>query len=338
MNKHNSSRAVYFRYLLFLIAAITLFLSIPAFGQEWRLSNPYSEVDWESWKRCRANFHTHTQKSDGRLTAGQVIRRYHSLGYDVLSITDHNKVTWPRADYGVSPDELDMLAIQGAEPSRHHDMGSYFCDVPGKKELKKTLAAVRHKNGLAIIFHPGRYGWKTEKYVRLFEKWDEVIGMEIYNQGDRYPEDRSKWDEVLTAMLPSERPVWGFSNDDTHKSEHIGRNRSILLLPELSTAAVRRALKKGRFFYVYAPQGHDGPPAPTINSLRCNAQSGVIKIDVDNAERVEWISEGQTVAKGNRVDLSRTPRVRSYVRAVVYGRNDRVLTGTQPIGLERKEK
>ena len=56
----------------------------------------------------------------------------------------------------------------------------------------------------------------VSKYVDLFKKYDSLVGMEIINKkdGDSYS-DRILWDNILTKTMP-ERPVWGFSNDDTH--------------------------------------------------------------------------------------------------------------------------
>ena len=38
----------------------------------------------------RANLHTHSTLSDGRLTPEQVIEAYASKNYDVLAMTDHH--------------------------------------------------------------------------------------------------------------------------------------------------------------------------------------------------------------------------------------------------------
>ena len=60
-----------------------------------------------------------------------------------------------------------------------------------------------------------------------------------------------------------DRPVWGYSNDDMPSgAKHLGRNWSMLLLPELTSDWVRRGLIGGRSYFVYSPAGHAGPPPP----------------------------------------------------------------------------
>ena len=126
-------------------------------------------------------------------------------------------------------------------------------------------------------------------YADLFNRFPLLKGMEIYNQGDRYPGDRAKWDAVLTRLMPA-RPVRGFSNDDMHTEKQLGRNWSIVLVPELTDEGVRRSLDAGRLLFVYAPQGHDGPPT-VIHSLEVDRKRARIDVTVSGHARLEWISE-----------------------------------------------
>ncbi len=255
--------------------------------------NPYADVDWDVFGRHKANFHTHTTESDGNMSPADVIDEYHSMGYDILAITDHNRVTWSWQDFGKDPEDLGMIAVQGNEPSRHHHMGSYFNDYNGEfTDLHDSLQAVADRDGLAVLFHPGRYSFDTAWYVDIYETYDFLVGMEVYNQGDRYPNDRELWDEVLAEMMP-ERPVWGFSNDDSHGLSHIGRNHQTLLLPELTEENVRAAMIKGEFYFSYTPTR--GDPAPEIIHIEANQNEGFIAIEADGATDVRWISGGETI-------------------------------------------
>ena len=67
--------------------------------QKWDIDNPYEQVDWSNYKQYKANFHTHTTRSDGQLNPHTVVERYHALGYQVLAITDHNEVTIPGMNF-----------------------------------------------------------------------------------------------------------------------------------------------------------------------------------------------------------------------------------------------
>ncbi|MBD3377622.1 hypothetical protein GF406_21515 [candidate division KSB1 bacterium] len=324
--------------LLLIVSIFSILTLVGCTGSDWMIDNPYAEVDWTQYQQVKANFHTHTTQSDGRESPAQVIALYDSLDYGALALTDHNRVTWPWQEYEQHLDQLEMIAIQGAEASRHHHMGTFFCNVPGDTSVTGSLAEVRKQNGLAIMFHPGRYDWTVADYVALYRDWSECIGMEIYNQGDRYSGDRETWDQVLTALMPEGRPVWGFSDDDLHNEGHLGRNWTVLLLPERSSGAVRQAMEKGVFFFVYAPERKEGLLPPEIQSIQVDSQEGTIEINATGYDRIEWISQGNSVHQGESIDLSATPDARGYLRAVLYAGDDNTLIGTQPFRIQRQGK
>lgn len=305
--------------------------------------NPYAEVDWAHVGRYKASLHTHTRASDGKMYPHEVIDHYHALGYDVLAITDHNKVSYPWTElstiYGASyenrdPDQVGLLDIPGNEFSKHHHMGSYWTLLEGTTNEVESLEATLARGGQTLLNHPGRYKQTTEWYVDLFKRFPHLKGMEIFNQGDRYPGDRKKWDAVLSETMP-ERPVWAFSNDDMHTLEQLGRNWNILLLPELTDAQVRRGLDDGLFFYVYAPQGHAGPPVPVIHSITMDEKEAWIQVSVSGHKRLEWISDGVVVHDGARLNLQDTKDIGNYVRLTVYGAEGDTIVGTQPFGIQR---
>lgn len=322
-------------YRLFVVVSISAAVARSACASgAWNIHDPYADVDWSACRQHKANFHTHTTRSDGALSAAEAIDEYHKLGYSVLALTDHNKVTRPWADHGRDAGSLKMVAVQGSEASLHHHIGTCFCDVPGASSATMTLAQVKKQGGVAVMFHPGRYEWSAQDYVALYTEWDELIGMEIFSQGDRYSGDRQTWDKVLTALMPAGRPVWGFSNDDMHLARELGRNWNVLLLPELSPDAVRTAMRKGAFFFVYAPEGHRGAPPPRIKSLEVDSRKGTIRIRATGYGRIEWISNGVAVHQGDTIDLSKQTGVRGYVRAVLYANDGGSLIGTQPLRIQ----
>ena len=300
-------------------------------SSRWNIDNPYADVDWNRHQRVKANFHTHTTQSDGSLSPAEAIGKYHELGYQALALTDHNKVTWPWEVYDSGAGRLGMVAVQGAEASRHHHIGALFCGVPGASSETGTLAQVRRQGGLAVMHHPGRYGWPAKRYVELFREWDQLAGMEVFNQGDRFPGDRKTWDEVLAVLMPEGRPVWGFSNDDMHRDAQLGRNWNVLLVPALSPQAVRRAVEQGAFFFVYAPKAREGTMPPSISAISVDSKKGIIRIKASGYERIEWISGGKIVHRGDTIDLAAKTNVNGYIRAVIHAAGGSSLTCTQPM-------
>lgn len=326
---------------------------------QYQIQDPYAEVDWSTAKRVKANFHTHTTQSDGRFVPSEAIDWYHAHLYDVLAITDHNRVTYPwesltdlepsdgakkRLKEGKleskdltyenrDPEQLGMVALQGNEMSRHHHMGSFFNDHVGTNDIDSSLQAIGQKDGIAMLFHPRRYERTLEWYKRLYRTYPHLVGQEIYNQGDRYVDrrggHRALWDSLMTD-LGGDRPVWGFSNDDIHTSPQYGRNWNILLLPEITPDEVRRGMTDGLVLYVYAPDGHDGAPPPTVESISVSPFFGTITVKAANYATIEWVSDGKVVHQGESVDVDDVLDSDGYVRAVIRGQGGLPVVGTQP--------
>jgi hypothetical protein len=327
----------------------------------WEIDNPYESVDWAVFTPHKANFHTHTTRSDGRMNPQSVVDKYHSYGYTILALTDHNEVTWPWTKFSEmstsnrsrqrlaggqltpadttyedrQPEMLGMLAIQGNELSRHHHMGSFFNDHNGTVTEEESLVSTAAKNGITTFMHPGRYKFPTEWYTDFYKRYPHLVGLEIYNQGDRYPNDRQLWDSILTVLMP-DRKVWGFSNDDMHGESALGRNWSVILLPELKEEWVRKSMVNGHFYYVYAPDGHEGPKPPEITSIAVKPGKATIEISTVSCDSVRWISEGRIIHRGNLIKLKNHPEIGGYVRAELYGQGKSV-AGTQPFGLRKRK-
>ena len=64
----------------------------------------------------RGNIHTHSTRSDGKLTPREVIAAYRAHGYDFLAITDHfmARFNWPVIDTSAFRDET-FTTLFGAE-------------------------------------------------------------------------------------------------------------------------------------------------------------------------------------------------------------------------------
>jgi hypothetical protein len=281
--------------------------------------------------------------SDGRLSAFTVIDTYYRLGYSILALTDHNSVTWSWDYFGIDSEAYQMLPVMGCEPSFHHHIGSYFNDYSGAdqrdserdhRQLERSLAEIGTRGGLAVMFHPGRrdmrtgYVYTVDDYVDLFKRYDHLLGLEVYNSGDRYPGDRATWDGVLAEMMP-DRPVWGFSNDDMHRVEQIARNWNMFLMDDLSEEALREAMVKGSFYFCYSKQ-KDGN-VPEINSI--TVEDGTVTIDGSGYENIEWIFDAKVLQRGNNCSVADLPVDVNYIRARLVGIEG--CTYTQPFGVIR---
>jgi hypothetical protein len=329
-------------------------------------------VDWKTVGYHDANLHTHTNLSDGRYDPHYAIDRYHHLNYDILALTDHDDMhveVWPKALYpwtelnsiyhqikdqrssrfektyaevateewqNRDPAELGMVSVPGSEISRTHHISSLFNHYAGGTNSEETaFNEIGKRGGLAVFNHPGRHNRDTSWYVDHFERHPHVVGMEVYNQVDRYPVDRKRWDHVLYCLMP-ERPVWGLANDDTHTDAHFGRNRNVFLLPHLDEEHVFAAMQQGHFlFFVPVEQGVSSP----VRLTKAQIKGDAIALEVQgDFERIDWITynpftdESQTVGNGLEFSLDSLSLPAPFVRAVIISKQGR--TYTQPFGVK----
>lgn len=348
--------------------------------------NPYKDIDWNSIKRYKANFHTHTSQSfDTQYTTTQVVDKYHAANYSILALTDHDANPYPWTMFDLwhasaesrDPAAMDMLAIPGCELSKdrrnnwsestggefnHHT--DLFTGRQGQEfmSLRESYAYTEALGGLQIINHPGQYwnlstnyknGEKNspEWHAENFMLYKSLLGMEAYNQGNRRANDRILWDQILTITMP-ERPVWGFSCDDTHTEEQYFRNYQFMLMPELSVDALKDALKQGNTVFSYEYTGSGKDLCPHISSIEVDDENHTITINSEDADNIQWISSVHTpasfaaaksptlrasvsstpastvVAHGTKFDFTKFSG--TYVRALL--KNKYGETATQPFG------
>lgn len=336
--------------------------------------NAYEGIDWNNIGRYKANLHTHTSQSfDTEFRTDEVVDLYHNNGYSILALTDHDYNPYPWQLFGLfnsasrdrDPESLGMLAIPGVELSKdnrntwdestggsfnHHN--DFFTGRHGQEfaSLRESYAYTQSIGGLQLINHPGQYwnldvnytpGAKNspEWHAENFLMFPSLFGLEVYNQGNRRPNDRILWDQILDMTMP-ERPVWGYSNDDTHTRVQYFRNYQYILMPELSTDELKEALVGGRNFFSYEYTGSGEAKCPKINSVNVDSEACTIVLDTDATE-IYWISgtdiqpgaapatrRSTVVGMGKSFDFSGFKG--SYVRALL--KNDYGETCTQPFG------
>lgn len=360
----------FYTYFILILLSVLIYTGCQ---QEWKIFNPYENVDWQNDEQFKGNFHAHTILSDGRINPHTSIDKYHELGYSILAITDHNKVTYPWTDIShmrpdnryvqrnkmhielgdIKPEEmsyesrnptdLGIIAVQGNElthPPAHPHMNTFFSGHKGSTRIEKNLEAVTADNGFIIWNHPmsastqkvvsqltnDRADWFANWYTR----YENLIGQEMNNSKN----DHLLWDAVLSRLMP-ERPVWGFSNDDSHTIKSIGKHWNMVILPELTHEWVKRGMKEGRFFFVYAPEGHDGLAPPEIKSIHVDKKQGTIRVNASGYKSIKWISDGKVISNNTLINFKELPNVDGYVRAVLYAEDGETYIGTQPFGIQR---
>lgn len=372
--------------------------------------NPYEGVDWESVEHHKAALHTHTLQSDGHQMPGEVVRAYHRMGFTVLALTDHDyfrpnylvrtgvlpqvaaspfpregarppdfplNTTWPWPEFGApSPQDLEMVGVEGAELSRHHHMGSYFNSYgapAGVLDEDEQLRSVRDRGGLAVLFHPGVTAdrrrrhpveWYEERFLLHPPKY--LIGIEVTN-APRFREtyDEGLWDQLLARLLP-ERPVWGFGTDDMHDLRSVPESHTVLLVNELSEGSIREALESGRFYFRKSTRSLDflgepmaEDPFPSVHAIEVDEEEGTIRIHASNHDRILWISApevlepladhadshepwapGRVVEEGEKIRFRTAEGVDRYLRIELHRNHEGHLyrTFTNPLGVRSEPR
>lgn len=336
-------------------------------------NNPYADINWNTVNQFKGNFHTHTTQSndaaDGFTTA-YVVDKYHAAGYKILSLTDHdyNPYPWtmfPQFLPGVQardPQTLGMLAVPGNELSKdntnswhertggefnHHN--DFFTGRQGQEfaSLQESYAYTYALGGMQIINHPGQY-WnlsntysETDKngpgwHAKNFKTYPSLIGLEVYNQGNRRPNDRILWDQILERTMP-QRPVYGYSCDDAHNNDQLFRNYNFMLMEDLTTDELKDAMRKGETYFCYEPNGTGKGKAPRITSINVDEENQTITIETDGF--VQWIygtdktSSAASSTRSTVVGIGNTFSYKgfqgTYVRAFITNKYGE--TCTQPI-------
>jgi hypothetical protein len=304
--------------IIALVPALALGLAIGCVGlrelhpERLTLLNPYEGVDWRTWGQYKANLHTHSTRSDGKLQPADVVRLYRSKGYQILALTDHETVTYPWTQYGVDPEALGMVAIRGAELYTEAHLNSYFSDVTRMRTAEASLIESGAKGGLIVFNHPASFTTNEPAFfIDLYRKYPHFIGLEAFNGGEQMSLGIPYWDVVLSELMP-DRPVWGFANDDLHEAKQAGFNWDVFPLPALTEGGVRNAIEHGRFYICSVAEGAS---APVFRSIAVSTNDGTITIQADNARTIRWIGNGDVVHEGACLNYRKLRPAVTYVRA-----------------------
>ena len=239
----------------------------------------------------RANFHLHTTRSDGRRTPEEAAKLYKSMGYDILAITDHRKVTEINPPEGLllMPGiELDFMlktqavhllgiGVDGRIIHRWQPMGT----------PQQAIDDICACGGRVILAHPA---WSLNT-PETMAAMTGLSAVEVWNSVSAPPlnADRADSSSLLDVTAALGRPLPFVANDDTHVyGAEVALGWTMIQADELTVPAVLDALDRGSF---YATQG------PAIHQLEI--EDGQMRVTCSPADRIIFYSnqvwvEGRT--------------------------------------------
>ncbi len=229
--------------------------------------------------------------------------------------------TWPWTAYGApSPADLGMLGIEGAELTCTYHVNSFFSDYGVRPPCKsgsppdEELLEVARRGGLAVLNHPDTRQ-PPEWFAKLYREHpaESFVGIEIASDdpaaADSYV---TLWDQLLGELMPS-RPIWGFGTSDTHILARTRFAFTVFLLHELTTDAVKDAMRRGQFYSVVQPrmlnlsrgrglafagrEAYDGT-YPQLRSIVVDRDARRITVDAAGYDEIVWISRRSSSDKG----------------------------------------
>jgi hypothetical protein len=137
--------------VLGIIVSISLVAYVPCMAfavtrdaignNDYTITNPYEDVNWDTWSAYKGATHVHTVRSDGNVELNDMIEEYYSLGYQALALTDHGTV-----NYSWTEDQ-DRLAIFGYQFLSHGNID----ELSQERYTQITTGSDRGGNGMTEI-------------------------------------------------------------------------------------------------------------------------------------------------------------------------------------------
>lgn len=222
----------------------------------FKIINPYQGKGYY----YKAQLHTHTSESDGRLTPRKLIEEYANKDYTFLAVTDHDHVTEVN---NKKYKDRDIILITGEEmtyPRLFWPLGCHISRLFIKEHLdsgslQTRLNKTAAQNGLSIINHPaspanlGSQQWFPETLKSL----DNYILMEIVNPHTETEDNLHYWHALLKYFGPA-RPLWGIAGDDSHRPSQIDQNYIMVKTEAVTKKALYNSLINGSFYASQGPQ------------------------------------------------------------------------------------
>jgi hypothetical protein len=278
--------------------------------------NPY----FGSGRWYKGNLHTHSTLSDGTYTPEELKEVYKQHGYSFLALSDHrsfychdelndpNFLIYPSMEGNMTAPE-ETLGCGGYRA--YHMQVLYDPEIPTDRPLEdgerieaperttweqyyisaqKYIDTMRARGNLITVNHPI---WSRLRYEDV-SALDGFFAMEIYNSecaldGMDTGEGTVFWD----LLLRQGKKVWGIAADDCHNrnkpdgkapigSERFSSCRGWVQVyaPELSVAALSKALKEGRFYSSTGPE-----------ITRFEVKNGIAYLACSAVQKIELIGE-----------------------------------------------
>jgi hypothetical protein len=235
----------------------------------------------------RGNLHTHSTRSDGRLSPEAVCQFYKDMGYDFVAITDHFMAQYQYPLTDTHPYRTETFTtLFGAElhagvttngeiwhilaVGLPLDFKPNLTDEDGPGIAARALAA----GAFVAVAHPAWYALSEVDVIAL----GDVHAIEIINGIAADHSDRIDSWYMVDVMQDRGRHYFALATDDAHfhaKHNDLLRGWTWVKSETLDPDAILEALKRGEYYSSTGPQIHDVRIAGDMLYVRCSPANGI---------------------------------------------------------------
>lgn len=238
----------------------------------------------------KANMHTHTTVSDGRMSPEEIKKAYTEKGYSIVAYTDHD-ILMPHND--LSDEKFLAITACEIEINLYHTLGTYpfiktyhlnlysensekavmpvwdsdyvfpqvkplISEEQKRVEYKREYTIDKVNEAIALAKAEGFFVsynhpvWSLQDYAD-YSGLEGIWGVECFNS-DCVRVGMQDTDRPLNDMLTLGKRVFPLATDDTHHPEDCFGGFIMVKAEKLEYATVVEALKKGDFYASTAPE------------------------------------------------------------------------------------
>ena len=229
----------------------------------------------------KANLHTHSIISDGKLTREEVKEAYKALGYQILCLTDHNitvnhsdmnepdflmltgvEINVNAPDYGKTGGKTYHLNLIAKEPDNLWSPAKIYRRFPNSAEYEdkmqcenmdlqcnpesvNAMIAKANEKGFLVMYNHPTWSCQTyPDYIGLKGLW----GMELRNTECCMLGHNENNFRVYKDFLTGGTRIFPLGTDDLHSRRALGKSWIMVGAADLSYGSVMDALEKGDFY------------------------------------------------------------------------------------------
>ena len=222
--------------------------------------NPYSALDTvQGWQR--ANFHTHTRvkgpfpPNEAEADAQETYDVYKSLGYDIVTFSNHNELTEHPFDQTLQVNVYE----QGYSPFKFHKLVFGSKKVIHWDPLLPILTSQMQFEldylGKGSDFIQVNHPYRTIGLTKM--DMEKLTGYEIMELDTHVSTQNEYWDQALSAGHYS----FGLANDDLHHARNphlIAIRCNFLCTPSARYEDLKKTLLTGCYYAMRVPDYGNG--------------------------------------------------------------------------------